>query len=121
MKQLAGKGWLHGYELTEFLDGPQPGLLKRSDPPPVPELGQAPARHLPAHGGREIAAAEGASGTEPEIALSSTLSTYKPVAKVRWLARSSESAVGSPRNDRNLASRGRNSAFSDRIDVQSDR
>ena len=54
------------------------------------------------------------------LVLESSDLAYESVARVRWLARSTESAVGSPRNDRNLASRGRNSAFSGRIDVQSD-
>ena len=40
-------------------------------------LGQAPARHLPAHAEREIAVAEGASGTGPDIAPSSMLSNIQ--------------------------------------------
>ena len=70
---------------------------------------------VPTHGAR-------CYGTlAPEIGGFVPKTTYKPVAKVRWLARPTESAVGSPQNDRNLASRGRNSAFSGRIDVQSER
>ena len=42
------------------------------------------------------------------------------VAKVRRLAKSTESAFGSPPDDSNLASKVRSSAFSGRIDVKID-
>ena len=56
---------------TKLLDGPQPGLLKRSDPPPVPGFGRTPARCLPADEGREITAARRRFRGRAEIAFSS--------------------------------------------------
>ena len=78
------------------------------------------ARCLPAHAGRGAAAARKSFRGRARNRSQQHVPTYKPAAKVRWLTRSTESAVGSPRNDRNLASRGCNGAFSGRIDVQTD-